>query len=92
MRPAVSLPGAILVLLCLGLTLSVTPAGAQDRGPAEDQYSAPPGNVANPKDVLPDTAVNKKTIPNTGGPPYIALAAVTLLSVAVIAARGILRR
>ena len=61
--------------------------------PVDDQYKPgeKPGDVDNPKDVVPDTAVNGKKIPNTGGPPYIAVAAILLLSVALIAGRGILR-
>jgi hypothetical protein len=55
---------------------------------ADDQYG--PGPVDNPKGVLPDTVVVRK-VPETGGPPYIALAAVALLSVALIAGRAILR-
>ena len=53
--------------------------------PADDQY----GPVDNPKGVMPGTGSEK--IPDTGGPPYFALAAVALLSVAVIAGRRILR-
>ena len=55
---------------------------------ANDQYG--PGPVNNPKGVLPNTVVVRK-VPDTGGPPYIALAAVALLSVALIAGRAILR-
>ena len=55
---------------------------------ANDQYG--PGPVNNPKGVLPETVVVRK-VPDTGGPPYIALAAVALLSVALIAGRAILR-
>ena len=55
---------------------------------ADDQYG--PGPVDNPKGVLPDTVVVRK-VPETGGPPYIALAAVALLSVALIAGRAIRR-
>ena len=55
---------------------------------ANDQYG--PGPVNNPKGVMPNTVVVRK-VPDTGGPPYIALAAVALLSVALIAARAILR-
>ena len=55
---------------------------------ANDQYG--PGPVNNPKGVMPDTVVVRK-VPETGGPPYIALAAVALLSVALIAGRAILR-
>jgi hypothetical protein len=55
---------------------------------ANDQYG--PGPVNNPKGVMPNTVVVRK-VPDTGGPPYIALAAVALLSVALIAGRAILR-
>ena len=55
---------------------------------ANDQYG--PGPVNNPKGVMPETVVVRK-VPDTGGPPYIALAAVALLSVALIAGRAILR-
>src|SRR5215211_5277669 len=55
---------------------------------ADDQYR--PGPVNNPKGVMPETVVVHK-VPETGGPPYIALAAVALLSVALIAGRAILR-
>ena len=69
------------------------PADDKKVTPVEDQYKPgeKPGDVDNPKDVVPDTAVNGKKIPDTGGPPYIALAAIVLLSVALIAGRGILR-
>jgi len=69
------------------------PADDKKVTPVEDQYKPgeKPGDVDNPKDMVPDTAVNSKEIPNTGGPPYIALAALALLSVALIAGRGILR-
>ena len=69
------------------------PADDKKVTPVEDQYKPgeKPGDVDNPKDVVPDTAVKSKKIPNTGGPPYIALAALALLSVALIAGRGILR-
>ena len=54
----------------------------------DDQYR--PGPVDNPKGVMPKTVVVRK-VPKTGGPPYIALAAVALLSVALITGRAILR-
>ena len=65
----------------------VTCGGGGTR-PADDQYG--PGPVDNPKGVMPETVVVRK-VPKTGGPPYIALAAVALLSVALIAGRAILR-
>src|SRR5215204_3717189 len=69
------------------------PADDKKVTPVEDQYKPgeKPGDVANPKDVVPDTAVKGKKIPDTGGPPYIALAAIALLTVALIAGRGFLR-
>ena len=69
------------------------PTGDKNVPPVDDQYKPgeKPGDVANPKDVVPDTAVKGKKIPDTGGPPYVALAAIALLSVALIAGRGILR-
>ena len=72
---------------------ATTPADDKKVTPVEDQYKPgeKPGDVANPKDVVPDTAVKGKKIPDTGGPPYIALAAIALLTVALIAGRGILR-
>jgi hypothetical protein len=65
-----------------------TAARAGGATAANDQYG--PGPVNNPKGVLPNTVVVRK-VPDTGGPPYIALAAVALLSVALIAGRAILR-
>jgi hypothetical protein len=58
-------------------------------GPAQDQYSQY-GAVDNPKGVIPDTASGKK-MPSTGGPPYIAVGALVLLSAAVLVGRGVLR-
>jgi hypothetical protein len=60
---------------------------------AEDQYTSkkiPPGNVSNPKAVIPGSGAKK--IPNTGGPPYLALGALSLLGAALIVGRGVLRR
>ncbi len=61
-------------------------------GPTGDQYSpkTPPADVSNPKNVVPHTTVKK--MPNTGGPPYLAVGAVLLLGAAVVAGRGVLRR
>jgi hypothetical protein len=60
--------------------------------PAGDQYGkkVPPSDVSNPKNVIPGTGAKK--IPNTGGPPYLAVGALALLGAAVIAGSGILRR
>lgn len=75
-----------------GITCKGADAAHDDRAtPAADQYKkVPPGNIKNPKGVKPGTIAGKK-VPNTGGPPLFALAAVALLSVAVIAGRRILR-
>ena len=73
------------------------PADSQYEGPADDQYKpidkpgGPQGPVDTPKGVKPDTVVGKQ-VPNTGGPPILVLAAGALLSAALIAGRGILRR
>ncbi len=69
------------------------PADDKVVGPVDDQYKPgdQPGDVDNPKDVVPGTDAGKE-IPNTGGPPYIVLAAVALLSGALIAGHSILRR
>jgi hypothetical protein len=77
---------------CVVASTSVTcgggnPADARPT-PADHQYR--PGPVDNPKGVMPETVVVRK-VPRTGGPPYIALAAVALLSVALIAGRAMLR-
>jgi len=60
--------------------------------PAQDQYGKkiPPADVSNPKDVIPGTGAKK--MPNTGGPPYLAVGALALLGTALIAGRGALRR
>jgi hypothetical protein len=60
--------------------------------PVGDQYGKkiPPSDVNNPKDVIPGTGAKK--IPNTGGPPYLAVGALALLGAALIAGRAVLRR
>jgi hypothetical protein len=58
-------------------------------GAANDQYS-PEAPVDNPNGVVPDTTAN--TMPNTGGPPYLAVGAMLLLVSAVVMGRGVLRR
>jgi hypothetical protein len=40
--------------------------------------------------VIPNTGANQ--MPNTGGPPYLAVGAMLLLGAAVVAGRGVLRR
>ncbi len=56
--------------------------------PVDDQYGS--GNVNNPDDVVPDTTSTKK-IPNTGGPPYLAVGALLFLCAALLVGRGVLR-
>jgi hypothetical protein len=85
--------GNYKVVTSTGVTCAGADAAHESTTPAETQYTSKkilPGDINNPKGVLPGTIAVKK-VPNTGGPPYIALAAVALLSVAVITGRGILR-
>ena len=65
--------------------------GGDGGGPAGDQYNNGGSDVSNPDKVIPDTTF-KKPLPNTGGPPYLAVGAVMLLGAAVVVGRGILRR
>jgi len=61
--------------------------------PVEDQSKpkkVPSSNVSNPKDVIPGSGAKK--IPNTGGPPYLAISALALLGAALIVGRGVWRR
>jgi hypothetical protein len=53
------------------------------------QY-APEAPVDDPNGVVPGTGANR--MPNTGGPPYLAVGAVLLLGAAVVAGGGVLRR
>jgi Excalibur calcium-binding domain len=64
--------------------------------PVRDQYASkrlpprtPPGDISNPRDVMPGTSVRR--VPNTGG-PSIAVGALVLLGAALIAGHGVLRR
>jgi hypothetical protein len=61
-------------------------------GADDEQYSTktPPSDVSNPKDVVPNTAVKK--MPDTGGPPYLAVGALALLGTALIVGWGVFRR
>jgi hypothetical protein len=65
--------------------------------PVRDQYASkrlpprtPPGNVSNPRDVMPGTGVRR--VPDTGGPPYLAVGALALLGTALIVGRRVLKR
>ena len=56
---------------------------------AGDQYSHD-GPVDNPRGVVPNTIA--KTVPNTGGPSYLAASAVVLLGADAVIGRGAVRR
>ena len=61
-----------------GIACEDQPHRPESGGPDEGQYSTKtPPDVSNPKNVIPNTTVKK--IPNTGGPPYLAVGAVLLL-------------
>jgi hypothetical protein len=64
----------------------------EDTTPADDQYTprVPPGDVNDPKDVVPGTGAGQ--VPSTGGPPYLAIGALMLLGAALILGRSVLRR
>jgi hypothetical protein len=71
--------------------------GGGAAAPVRDQYAdktlpprTPPGDVSNPRDVIPRTGFRR--VPATGGPPYLAIGAVVLLGVALIAGRVVLKR
>jgi endonuclease YncB( thermonuclease family) len=70
--------------------------GRDGNTPVRDQYASkmlpprtPPGDISNPRDVMPGTSVRR--VPNTGG-PYIAVGALILLAAALIAGWGVFRR
>ena len=63
-------------------------AGGDNTGPAQDQYD--PGEVDDPSDTVPNTS-SKAQIPDTGGPPYLALSALLLMVAALLVGRGVLR-
>jgi hypothetical protein len=62
-----------------------------DGGGADDGQYSPETPVNNPNGVVPGSN-SGKPLPNTGGPPYLAMGAVLLLSAAVVAGHGVLRR
>jgi hypothetical protein len=72
-----------------GIACEDRPHRPTSGGPTDDQYS-PETPVNNPDDVIPNTGANQ--MPNTGGPPYLAVGAMLLLGAAVVAGRGVLRR
>ena len=66
----------------------VTGCEGGDAGPAQDQYD--PGDVSDPGDTVPNTS-SKTQMPDTGGPPYLALGALLLMFAALLVGRGVLR-
>jgi hypothetical protein len=66
----------------------VTDCEGGDAGPAQDQYD--PGDVDNPGDTVPNTS-SETQMPDTGGPPYLALGALLLMFAALLVGRGVLR-
>src|SRR5829696_734853 len=80
--------GDYRVVASTGVTCGRGNPASNGPTPSDVQYK--PGPVNNPKGVMPETVVVRK-VPRTGGPPYIPLAAVALLSVALIAGRAVLR-
>jgi hypothetical protein len=82
--------GDYSVVASSGITCEGVGAAHESTTPAEAQYKkVSPGSINNRKGVMPGTGAKK--MPNTGGPPYITLAAGALLAVAVIAGRRVLR-
>jgi len=63
-------------------------AGQDNTGPAQGQYSG--NDVNNPNDVIPDTSSDTQ-IPDTGGPPYLALGALLLMFAALLVGRSVLK-
>jgi len=66
----------------------VTGCEGGDAGPAQDQYDQ--GDVSNPSDTVPNTS-SETQMPDTGGPPYLALGALLLMVAALVVGRGVLR-
>jgi hypothetical protein len=56
--------------------------------PVDDQYD--PGDVDDPGDTVPNTS-SRTGMPDTGGPPYLALGALLFLGSALLVGRGVLR-
>ena len=73
----------------------ITGCEGGDAGSAQDQYdpgdvSDDQGDVSNPSDTVPNTS-SKTPIPDTGGPPYLALGALLLMFAALLVGRSVLR-
>jgi hypothetical protein len=80
--------GDYSVVSSTGVTGCTGGGGGGSVTPVDDQYGS--GNVDNPDDTVPNTS-SKHPIPNTGGPPYLAVGALLLLCAALLAGRGALR-
>jgi hypothetical protein len=86
----------ITVEQCEGGNPSRNPGGRA--APVRDQYASktlpprtPPGDVSNPRDVIPGTGIRR--VPACGGyPPYLAVGVLALLGMALIVGRGVLKR
>jgi hypothetical protein len=63
-------------------------AGGDNTGPGQDQYD--PGDVNDPGSTIPNTS-SRTGIPDTGGPPYLAVGALLLMVAALLVGRGVLR-
>jgi hypothetical protein len=76
-----------------GVACEDLPHRPNSGGPADEQYSPdiPPTPVDNPGGVVPGSN-SGKPLPNTGGPPYLAVGAVLCLAAALVAGRSVLRR
>jgi hypothetical protein len=64
--------------------------GCRGGGAVQAQEDTLSAGVDSDKGVIPGTATDKK-MPPTGGPPFIALGALVLLTMSVVVWRGILR-
>src|SRR5215216_3536631 len=62
----------------------VTGCEGGDAGPAQNQYDQ--GDVSNPSDTVPNTS-SETQMPDTGGPPYLALGALLLMVAALVVGR-----
>ncbi|HEX2741964.1 MAG TPA: hypothetical protein VHM69_16085 [Rubrobacter sp.] len=80
--------GNYKVVSSTGIT-GCTGGGASPAQAQYEQYQKADG-VDSAKDVIPET-IKVKKVPDTGGPPYIALGALVLLSVSVVVGGRILR-
>ena len=67
----------------------VTGCRGGSAGSSQDQYDQE-GDVDNPGDTVPNTS-SETQMPDTGGPPYLALGALLLMFAGLIVGRGVLR-